>query len=81
MPTDTASKWVALGVRRGSWGCGLGVPIKRGVRRRPLWDETGVDLPDLEPRSEEMEAPARCSVRCCWRDCTGEAEGVGEGVS
>lgn len=56
MPTETASKWVALGGE--SRGCGLGVVMKRGVRRRPRWDETGVDLSDREPWLEEMEAPA-----------------------
>lgn len=72
MPTETASKWVALW--EGPWGCGLGVPMKRGVRRRPRCEDSGVDLPDLELGSEEMEAPARWSGRC-WR-C-----GAGEGVS
>lgn len=57
MPTEIASKWVVLwGV---SWGCGLGVPIKRGVRRRPRCEDSGVDLSDLEPGSEEIEVPAR----------------------
>lgn len=33
--------------------------MKRGVRRKPRCEDSGVDLSDLEPWSEEMEAPAR----------------------
>lgn len=57
MPTETASKWVVLFGE--VLGCGLGVPMKRGVRRKPRCEDSGVDLSDLEPWSEEMEVPAR----------------------
>lgn len=58
MPTETASKWTALLGDVCGWG--LGVPMKRGVRRRPRWEDSGgVDLSDLEAWSEEMEAAAR----------------------
>lgn len=56
IPTETASKWV--GLRGESRLCELGVPMKRGVRRRPRCAK-GVDLPDKEPCSGDMEVSDR----------------------
>lgn len=56
IPTETASKWTALFGEDLGWG--LGVPMKRGVRRRPRCEDSGVDLSDLDPWSEEIEASA-----------------------